>query len=166
MDRYNKPYECIQKLIKKEKPLSKRKTENNICCWCRFYGVFFHDKKENDSEKSEEQKAFNKIRYARTTGIINMVNPYEQLVPVGKCLLLDAYDLADVIMNLKGTNKWKMIAQVLVELLSYTAYNSTPINHIQQLNKGGEFLSLVWLLMTHLGLAKQFQPDGPTRNGV
>ncbi|KAL2322062.1 hypothetical protein Fmac_026441 [Flemingia macrophylla] len=85
MDTCSKPHECIQKLINKE----------------------------NDSEKSEEQKAFNKIRYARTTGIINMVNPYEQLVPVGKCLLLDAYDLADVIMNLKGTNKWKMIAQAL-----------------------------------------------------
>ncbi|KAL2322633.1 hypothetical protein Fmac_027012 [Flemingia macrophylla] len=146
----SKPYECILKLIKK--------VRNDICCWCRFYPVFFHDKKENDSEKSEEKDAFNKIRDAQRNEIIGRA-PYYGRVPIGQCLLLDACDLADVIKNLKGTNKWKMKAQVLAELLPYTAYNSTPINHIQQLSKGGEFLSLVWLLMTHLGLAKQFQDE-------
>nr|KYP35498.1 hypothetical protein KK1_043466 [Cajanus cajan] len=75
-----------------------------------------------------------------------------------KSLLFDACKLAYVINNLKGSrNKWKVIAQVWVELLSYAAANCIPITHVQQLSKGGEFLSLVWLLMTHLGLAKQFQ---------
>lgn len=82
-----------------------------------------------------------------------------------KSLLFDACKLASVIDGLrleepdkwKKADKWKMIAQVWVELLSYAAANCIPITHVQQLSKGGEFLSLVWLLMTHLGLAKQFQ---------
>jgi len=74
-----------------------------------------------------------------------------------KSLLFDACKLATVINGVKGTNKWKLLAQVWVELLSYAAANCIPITHVQQLSKGGEFLSLVWLLMTHLGLAKQFQ---------
>ncbi|XP_027340999.1 uncharacterized protein LOC113854283 [Abrus precatorius] len=74
-----------------------------------------------------------------------------------KSLLFDACILAHKLKQLKGMKKWKIIAQVWVELLSYAASNCIPITHVQQLCKGGEFLSLVWLLMTHLGLAKQFQ---------
>ena len=80
-----------------------------------------------------------------------------------KSLLFDACKLTTVIMGLKGTNKWKLVAQVWVELLSYAAVNCTPITHVQQLGKGGEFLSLVWLLMTHLGLAKEFQINDHSR---
>ncbi|KAL2321136.1 hypothetical protein Fmac_030105 [Flemingia macrophylla] len=45
------------------------KVTNNICCWCGCHGVFFKDKEESDLEKSEEQKALNKICNAETDRI-------------------------------------------------------------------------------------------------
>ncbi|KAK7387072.1 hypothetical protein VNO78_27567 [Psophocarpus tetragonolobus] len=77
-------------------------------------------------------------------------------------LLFDACRLAHRLNSEAEMNKWKVIAKVWVELLSYAAANCTPITHVQQLSKGGEFVSFVWLLMTHLGMAKQFQiKEGP-----
>ncbi|KAK7305133.1 hypothetical protein VNO77_43033 [Canavalia gladiata] len=67
------------------------------------------------------------------------------------------YELTDLLKELKGTHKWKIIAQVWVEFLSNVATNCASLSHVQQLGKGGEFISLVWLLMTHLGFGKQFR---------
>ncbi|KAF7844622.1 uncharacterized protein G2W53_001527 [Senna tora] len=42
-------------------------------------------------------------------------------------------------------------------LLFDASYNCRPIDYVQQLSKGGELISIVWLLMVHLGLGTQFQ---------
>ncbi|KAK7333524.1 hypothetical protein VNO80_30299 [Phaseolus coccineus] len=118
----------------------------------RCFGIFFKEKEEADDSQSKLQEACKEL--------IKEDVDYELYAVEGdrsKSLLFDACKLATVINGVEGTNKWKLIAQVWVELLSYAATNCTPISHVQQLGKGGEFLSLVWLLMTHLGLAKQFQ---------
>ncbi|RDX74112.1 hypothetical protein CR513_46177, partial [Mucuna pruriens] len=140
-DTCNKLCESIKKFIKKVLDI----------IWCRS-PKFIQDKKDNEPEKSEEQKACMKLTDVRVDQ-----DPSAVKGDRSKSLLFDACRLANVIKQLKGTNKWKIIAQVWVELLSYAAANCLPITHVQQLSKGGEFLSLVWLLMTHLGLAKQFQ---------
>ncbi|XP_023642030.1 uncharacterized protein LOC111831574 isoform X2 [Capsella rubella] len=79
-----------------------------------------------------------------------------------KSVLFDAAKLAK---ELKGFSKkeeddaemWTIVSKVWVELLSYAATNCGAIEHAAQLSKGGELISFVWLLMTHLGLGDHFQ---------
>ncbi|GLU15612.1 hypothetical protein SLE2022_320870 [Rubroshorea leprosula] len=47
---------------------------------------------------------------------------------------------------------WKVMSMIWVELMCYAAINCRPNVHAQQLSQGGELLTLVWLLMNHLGL--------------
>ncbi|KAF7849860.1 hypothetical protein BT93_L0204 [Corymbia citriodora subsp. variegata] len=54
-------------------------------------------------------------------------------------------------------NKWEIVSEVWVELLAHAAINCRPHMHAQQLSKGGELVTLVWLLMFHLGLSEQFK---------
>ncbi|XP_028764521.1 uncharacterized protein LOC114722609 [Neltuma alba] len=91
-----------------------------------------------------------------------MNEPTEQQ-PIGvkgdrsKSLLFDACRLAKELNNLTDNEKWKTIASVWVELLSYAACHCRPAGHVQLLSKGGELISFVWLLMAQLGLSTQFQ---------
>ncbi|KAK7387074.1 hypothetical protein VNO78_27570 [Psophocarpus tetragonolobus] len=125
-----------------------KKVLDGIRC-CRIFS-----REEKETEKSEEEEACKKLREVCVDH-----EPSDVKGDRSKSLLFDACKLATVIdsLNLKGMSKWKIIASVWVELLSYAAANCIPITHVQQLSNGGEFISLVWLLMTHLGLAKQFQ---------
>lgn len=72
-----------------------------------------------------------------------------------KSVLFDASILAKQLRDL-GTNQWKLMSRVWVELLSYAAINCRSIVHAQQPSKGGELLTFTWLLMNHLGLGTQF----------
>ena len=68
-----------------------------------------------------------------------------------KSVLFNACILAKEIEKL-GKEKWKVMTKVWVELLSYAASRSRANAHVQQLSKGGELLTFVWLLMAHFGL--------------
>ena len=48
-------------------------------------------------------------------------------------------------------------SKVCVELLSYGASNCKADALVQQLSRGGELISFVWLLMVQLGLGNQFR---------
>ncbi|GLU05302.1 hypothetical protein SLE2022_224090 [Rubroshorea leprosula] len=54
-------------------------------------------------------------------------------------------------------NKWKLLSRMWVELMSYAAAHCRANTHAQQLSKGGELITFVWLLMAHFGLGEQFQ---------
>ncbi|KAI4381027.1 hypothetical protein MLD38_007145 [Melastoma candidum] len=59
--------------------------------------------------------------------------------------------------------KWEVIGMVWVELLAYAAAKCKANYHCQQLRRGGEFLTHVWLLMAHYGLTDHFQiPHAPS----
>ncbi|KAK7305092.1 hypothetical protein VNO77_42992 [Canavalia gladiata] len=128
--RCKKLYQSIEKLIRRENPFSKDK----------------------EKKPTREQEACKKL-----SDVCVEEEPSAVKGDRSKSVLFDACRLAWELNKIKGESKWKIIAQVWVELLSYAASNCIPITHVQQLSKGGEFISLVWLLMTHLGLAKQFQ---------
>lgn len=81
-----------------------------------------------------------------------------------KSVLFDASMLAQALQKLQSTkvdnenkDKWFIISKVWVELLMYAASHIRSNSHAQQLSKGGDLITIVWLLMAHLGLGDQFQ---------
>ncbi|KAL7216895.1 hypothetical protein ACSBR1_028755 [Camellia fascicularis] len=74
-----------------------------------------------------------------------------------KSLLFDACMLAKDLNKLKFENRWKIMSEVWVELLSYAVSHIRPNGHAQQLSKGGELITFVWLLMAHFGVGDQFR---------
>ncbi|KAB5526706.1 hypothetical protein DKX38_020553 [Salix brachista] len=75
-----------------------------------------------------------------------------------KFVLFDACRLASQLQNSsdKGVN-WKLVSDVWIEMLTYTASRCSAHDHARQLGQGGELLTHVWLLMAHFGLTEQFQ---------
>ncbi|KAK2640469.1 hypothetical protein Ddye_028264 [Dipteronia dyeriana] len=72
-----------------------------------------------------------------------------------KSVLFDASILAKELINLD--DKWELLSKKWVDLLSYAACNCSARTHAQQVSKGGELITFVWLLMAHFGLGDQFQ---------
>ncbi|XP_076936792.1 uncharacterized protein LOC143604092 [Bidens hawaiensis] len=70
-------------------------------------------------------------------------------------MLFESCSLAEEL--LKKENRWEIISKVWVEMLCYAA-SHTPANmQVAQVSKGGELITIIWLLMTHFGLGDQFQ---------
>ncbi|GMY35117.1 hypothetical protein FCV25MIE_30359 [Fagus crenata] len=57
----------------------------------------------------------------------------------------------------KGEEKWEIIKNVWLEMLGHAASQCKGRLHAQQLRRGGELLTHVWLLMAHFGLTDHFQ---------
>ncbi|KAM4097873.1 hypothetical protein ACJW30_07G035000 [Castanea mollissima] len=57
----------------------------------------------------------------------------------------------------EGEEKWKIIKDVWLEMLGHAASQCKGRLHAQQLRRGGELLTHVWLLMAHFGLTDHFQ---------
>ncbi|KAL4562419.1 hypothetical protein LXL04_034622 [Taraxacum kok-saghyz] len=78
-----------------------------------------------------------------------------------KSLLFDSCILAKELMEIEekdtSKNKWLIISKVWVELLCYGASHSRANTQASQVSKGGELITIVWLLMADFGLGDQFQ---------
>ncbi|XP_050264173.1 uncharacterized protein LOC126708424 [Quercus robur] len=74
-----------------------------------------------------------------------------------KSVLFYACMLAKELNKLEEEERWKIIIKVWVEMLSYAASHCRPETHAQQVSKGGQLISFVWLLMAHFGLGEQFK---------
>ena len=57
----------------------------------------------------------------------------------------------------KGEEKWEIIKNVWLEMLGHAASQCKGRLHAQQLRRGGELLTHVWLLMAHFGLTDHFK---------
>ncbi|KAM5580063.1 hypothetical protein ABKV19_009682 [Rosa sericea] len=84
------------------------------------------------------------------------VKPVDVKGDRSKSVLFDACILAKELQKLKE-NKWDLISEVWVELLSFAAGHCRANDHAQLLCKGGELVTFVWLLMAHFGIGEQFQ---------
>ncbi|KAK6917438.1 Protein of unknown function DUF594 [Dillenia turbinata] len=73
-----------------------------------------------------------------------------------KSVFFDACILAKELKQMKG-RQWEIMSLVWLEMLCYAATHCRANAHAQQLCKGGELISLVWLLMAHFGLGDQFR---------
>ncbi|PWA57134.1 Disease resistance protein [Artemisia annua] len=75
-----------------------------------------------------------------------------------KSVLFEACKLAASLNDMGDPGKmWKMVGDVWVEILGYAASQCRGFDHAQQLEKGGELLTHVWLLMAHLGITEHFK---------
>ncbi|KAH7852798.1 hypothetical protein Vadar_029317 [Vaccinium darrowii] len=76
-------------------------------------------------------------------------------------VLFDGCKLARSLQSLQELEtddyKWDVITEVWIEILCYAASNCDWKFHIQELSRGGEFLTHVSLLMVHLGFSNQFR---------
>ncbi|KAH7860142.1 hypothetical protein Vadar_009900 [Vaccinium darrowii] len=53
--------------------------------------------------------------------------------------------------------KWNMMFYVWIEILGHAASQCKGRHHAQQLRRGGEYITHLWLLMAHFGLTHHFQ---------
>ncbi|KAF5181417.1 putative transmembrane protein [Thalictrum thalictroides] len=89
-------------------------------------------------------------------GVNTKIKPIDVKGDRSKSVLFDAVRLANDLRKLKTEKRWKLMSQVWLELLCYAATHCRARSHAQPLSKGGELVTFVWLLMTHLGLGEQF----------
>uniref|UniRef100_A0A2N9J6H7 DUF4220 domain-containing protein n=1 Tax=Fagus sylvatica TaxID=28930 RepID=A0A2N9J6H7_FAGSY len=74
-----------------------------------------------------------------------------------KSVLFDGCKLAKSLKCLEPQKKWELLCHVWVEILCFAATKCRWNHHAQQLSRGGELFTHVWLLMAHLGITEQFQ---------
>lgn len=74
-----------------------------------------------------------------------------------KSVLFEGCRLAKSLQCLEVEKKWELVSDVWVEMLCYAASKCRWNHHAQQLPRGGELVTHVWLLMAHLGITEQFQ---------
>lgn len=72
----------------------------------------------------------------------------DPVVELGWLILPDAQQLSVKLM-MHREEKWEIISSVWTEMLCYAAYNCDFDTHAQQLRRGGEFITLIWLLLAH-----------------
>ena len=86
------------------------------------------------------------------------VKPVDVKGDRSKFVLFDACRLAkELNQDELKKDKWKIISKVLVEMLSYAATHCRAATHAQEVSKGGQLISSVWLLMAYFGLDDWFQ---------
>ncbi|XP_030963630.1 uncharacterized protein LOC115984759 [Quercus lobata] len=71
-------------------------------------------------------------------------------------LIFHACKLASVLITYDVTT-WHIIMDFWTEMLGYAASQCKGRHHVQQLRRGGELITHIWLLMAHLGLTDHFQ---------
>ncbi|ESQ55468.1 hypothetical protein EUTSA_v10024439mg [Eutrema salsugineum] len=78
-----------------------------------------------------------------------------------KSVLFQASMLAKELLRIQtqqGNSKmWEVVSKVWVEMLCYAATHCDSKQHAAQLNRGGELINFVWLLMAQFGLGEQFR---------
>ncbi|XP_076888372.1 uncharacterized protein LOC143538784 [Bidens hawaiensis] len=107
----------------------------------------------------EERSITSKLESYEMLGQVNTkVFPSTVKGDRSKSVLFEACKLAASLNEISDPRKmWRMVADVWVEILGYAASQCRGFDHAQQLEKGGELLTHVWLLMAHLGITEHFK---------
>ncbi|OMO59584.1 hypothetical protein CCACVL1_24742 [Corchorus capsularis] len=122
----------------------------------------FHPLKKKNEETGKTKIEESSIESEACAAILKVNTDVKPVAVKGdgsKSVLFDASTLAKElnILEKKGVNKWKLMSRVWVELISYAAGHCRANTHAQQVTRGGELITFIWLLMAHFGLGEQFQ---------
>ncbi|XP_048322441.2 uncharacterized protein LOC107434620 [Ziziphus jujuba] len=129
---------------------AKSASSGNIFSRVKYYLNF------GRKSKVDKTKACEMLRKVNSTA----VEPVKVKGDRSKSVLFEGCRLASQLqqgLQDDKEKKWEMISKVWVEMLAYAASRCRGNQHAQQLRRGGELLSHVWLLMAHFGLTEQFQ---------
>jgi hypothetical protein len=74
-----------------------------------------------------------------------------------KSVLFPACIIAKELRKIPIKDMWELLARVWVEMLTYAAAKCKGTTHVQQLARGGELITMVWLLMAHMGIGNIYQ---------
>ena len=116
---------------------------------------FFQERSNSISNRNEACKLLLEVD--------TEVEPRDAKEDKSKSVLFEACRLAKMLESLEIDavgEKWEMISGVWVEMLCYAAshcgwiQHRQLLHHRQQLRRGGELLTHVCLLMSHLGLTE------------
>ncbi|XP_058205110.1 uncharacterized protein LOC131319028 [Rhododendron vialii] len=130
--------------------------EKKIVTFCKYFCCCFNKwcfkgKMELEDELLKENACRNILE------VNTEVEPIAVKGDRSKSVLFDACRLAKELRKLERLERWKIISKVWVELMSYSAGHCRAHTHVAQLSKGGQLLTLIWLLMVQLGLGDQFR---------
>ncbi|KAG5531134.1 hypothetical protein RHGRI_025926 [Rhododendron griersonianum] len=92
--------------------------------------------------------------------LMEIVNPNNMLVGGGdrsNFVILHGCKLASQLRKFEQVHKWDIIVHVWMEMLGHAASQCKGRHHAQQLRRGGEYLTHLWLLMAHFGYTDNFQ---------
>ncbi|CAN6374623.1 unnamed protein product [Urochloa humidicola] len=83
-----------------------------------------------------------------------------------KSVLFHASIIAKELRKIHEDVMWEMVAREWMEMLTYAAGKCKGTTHVHQLARGGELITMVWLLMAHMGIGNIYQKklaeDDPT----
>uniref|UniRef100_A0A2N9EXL0 DUF4220 domain-containing protein n=1 Tax=Fagus sylvatica TaxID=28930 RepID=A0A2N9EXL0_FAGSY len=124
---------------------------------CAEITQFFEENKSIASYS--DRSTLDKLKACETLLNVNtQVPPTKVKGDRSKSVSFDACRLASDLQAISNkTQKWEMINNVWVWMLAYAACHCRGNYHAQQLRRGGELLTHVWLLMAQFGLTEQFQ---------
>ncbi|KAH7836206.1 hypothetical protein Vadar_033680 [Vaccinium darrowii] len=142
--------------------------EGNNCCPHNpiFGNCFFCIELEEGHQQSqtscccfkkcchEEEKGPDRLQIRACKSIIGVNTEVEPVTVRGDCsrsVLFDACVLAKELKKLETERMWQIISRVWVEMLSYAACHCRANIHAAHLSEGGHLITLVWLLICHLG---------------
>ncbi|GLU17216.1 hypothetical protein SLE2022_336040 [Rubroshorea leprosula] len=114
----------------------------------------------NEAERFFAEKGLEPKQLKRACEQILSMNTNTVNEVRSQSVLFDAVNLANKLKTLQqenGVDIWKLVSKVWMEMLSCAAYNCSSQEHAQQLSRGGELISFVWILMAHFGLGGRFQ---------
>ncbi|KAI3676685.1 hypothetical protein L1987_86298 [Smallanthus sonchifolius] len=131
---------------------------------CAEVKRFFRDERGENKKKTQSGKENDE--YTLTNACMDILHVSTAVEPVtikgdrSKSLLFDGCILAKELMKIEREDKldkWEIISKVWVELLCYAASHARANMQAAEVSKGGELITIVWLLMAHFGLGDQFQ---------
>ncbi|XP_075665002.1 uncharacterized protein LOC142634587 [Castanea sativa] len=106
----------------------------------------------------EERSVSDEIQASKKLLVVNTdIPPSVVKGDRSKSVLFDGCRLAKSLQCLEIDKKWELVSNVWIEMMCYAATKCRWNHHAQQLCRGGEFFTHVWLLMAHLGITEQFQ---------
>ncbi|XP_056159018.1 uncharacterized protein LOC115691551 [Syzygium oleosum] len=159
------PGQHIKNLMKpKPKPIASEDTDHKagFCAspWQHIKNFFYRMSSKRQHIKNLMKRkfdltiAYNELRDQVKTNLNLTVSKGDR----SKYVLFHGCQLASQLDKIeKQEDKWKLISEVWVEMLCYAASNCKGSYHAQQLRRGGELLTHVWLMMAHFGLTNHFQ---------